>query len=646
MSVISEKFPILKNQLAGFFVLVLCAATLVNAWVFQEEVELPKTIAWYLGIGLMLLFFIFTKHRRVLITSKLFLLVSGSFILSLILSSLFSMDRINSLFGVFPRYTNSVIFFVSWLVLIAILGVFERQEKYSFAKVLVFLAGLISLWGIIQTFGLGYYGGLHEGVRTAIPSFLGNPNFASMFVVTTVPLQIWLLHKHVRSKSFMYYFSLLAVNLVGLMVFNSRGALLALVAAVALSWGLLLYRKSYKTFWITLAVAALAVAAIGSFYSVTRVNTLAPELASTDQSTSNRWLVWEIAFDAVIDRPLTGSGVGNYFLLFRSSTNSALTNTEWFDDAHNVVLHIFSSAGIPFGLCWLLLIGAAAYLSFRRLVREKDAFAGAVGSSILVWLVVGSFTPVTLPNWILLGVLVGIGWGYADPARAYILSRKSKFLVGALAAVFLLVGSSYLLSEIFLWRSSMALQAEQYAKAERYGRNAIRFFPYNLNAVLNMQKALIEQGKYELVDSNFKAFQEFHPLSSGVYQSMADYYVQMYQKTGSAVYKAKGMGAVYSMLGYNGNYEPILRVASLDMLRLGETEKARYYARRAVVYDSSNYNGWMFLANAEYQLGDKNKTIFALEKAFAIQPSRRFKELLDDMKAADNIKSVYLPYDL
>lgn len=646
MSVISEKLPILKNPLTGFFVIVLCASTLVNAWVFQEEVELPKAMAWFIGLGILLLIVGLSRSARLWVTSKFFVLVSGLYLVGLFLSLLLSLDKLNSIFGVYPRYTNSVIFCLSWLILIALFGLFDSKDKLSIVRVVAFLSGLISLWGVAQIFGFGYYGGVYEGVRAAVPSFLGNPNFASMFVVTSIPLVIWLMSKNYSTKVFYYYFGVLALNLVGLMVFNSRGALLALAVAMVFSIGSLIYNKSYKVLaWVMLLFVS-GIIAIWSFYTVTRVNIISTQLVSTDQSTTNRWLVWEVAFDEIITHPIAGSGLGNFFLVFRSSTHPAFTNTEWFDDAHNVMLHIFASAGVPFGSAILLLMGGAVFVSFRKQLLQQDLLAGAIGISIITWLVVGSFTPVTLPNWILLGVLIGIGLGYGAQGINFSLGFKSKVALTLVGLVFVVVGICFLLSEVFLWRSTLAQNRNEYALSEKLGNLSVKFFPYNLNATLNVQKALIEQGKYEQVDKHFTRFQQLHPLSSGIYQSMADYYVQMYQKTQNEVYKTKAIAAITSMIGYNSNYEPLLRVATLNLMQLEEFELATGYAKKALVYDGENYNGWMFLAQAEYQLDNKADTIFALEKAFQINPSRRFKEVLDSMRQSQSIKSVPFPYDL
>ncbi|QQS22795.1 O-antigen ligase family protein [bacterium] len=646
MSVIVERFPILKNPASGFLVLVLAITSLATVGAFQEGVELPKLIVWLTGLGTLLFILVFSKPQRVLKLPKWLGYLSVPFFIFLVLGPIFSLDPINSIFGTYPRFINSAIFFLTWWVFIIVLGFYSVKEKYGMLQVLVLMSGLIGLWGIIQSFGFGYYGGLYEGVRSAIPSFLGNPNFSSMFVVVTIPVQVWLLSNSKNRSALIYYFAIFAISLVSLMIFNSRGAMLGLAAAMISGILILIYSKKFKWAIFVGSIFVLSAASYWTYYQITRVEVPTVETSTSDRSIGSRWLIWEIAANEIAAHPLFGHGFGNYFLAFRASQHPALTSTEWFDDAHSVILQQASSAGLPLTLSMLAIIGAAALASLKRWFVARDAAAGAVAASIAIWLLVGSFTPVSLPNWILLAVLTATGLSYISGVWSIGLKFWLKSILIMLGIGFIVFGGSMLASELMLRQSGIYLNAKDYSAAELMAKKSVSFYPYNMNARLSVLKAQLEQGKHDLVEAGLEQLQDQHPSSAGVYQSVADYYIQMYQKVNNDNYRTKAVAATQNMIAHNGNYEPTLRVAVINMIRTSEFQKANEYARRAIVFDDGNYNTWLFLAQTEFYLQDREGTLHALAEAFKINPHRRLKGVIDSIKQAPDLNQINFPNDL
>lgn len=644
MAILENRFPILKDPVSGLLVLILILSTVLNAWIFQEWIELPKLITWFIGFGLVLLVLIINKRRTTLEYSSSIFWVSIAIGAIFLLSPVFSLDAINSIVGVYPRYTQSVIFFISWLLFLHVFGVFSKEEKLKFAKLMVFLGTIISLYGIIQNFGIGYYGGVYQGVRIGMPSFLGNPNFSAMFVVATIPLHIWFLMTAESRKLLWFYFVSIGISIVGLILFNSRGAFLGLIFAMLSTLVAAGILKKYKSAVYILAAFAISIALSLAFYSTTRINVPAKEAATSNQTAEVRLIVWDLAFTEIKTSPLFGTGIGNFFIAFRANTNPALTNLEWFDDAHNVMLQIYASAGVPIGTLLLVLMGLVLYWCIKSGLQNKDGLPLVIAISIVTWLIVGSFTPVGLPSWLLLAVLLGNGIGYSPKLKTCSLDSKTRGALLVLGAIFTLIGIMALGSELALTKSGKEHNEKNYSVSEKYSRLSLAFNPFNSNAKLSLIRALSDQEKYSEADSEIIKFYSQHPQSSGVYRSASEYYVEFYQKTKDVQYKEKAEVVIQKMLDNNNNYVEPLTSAISSLIKLGEDEKADALGNRAVVLDSKSYNSWVLLAQAQYNLNNKQGMILSLEKAFEVYPVRSAKFYLDTMKAAENIQEVPFPY--
>jgi hypothetical protein len=106
-----------------------------------------------------------------------------------VLSTFFSVDVNNSIFGLQGRFTSSIFFSALWGAWIFVLVSSLDKEKILFLfKSLTVVGLLIAVYGIVQQQGIAYYEGLNPQVRSLAPSFLGNPNFSSMYLSGVLPL--------------------------------------------------------------------------------------------------------------------------------------------------------------------------------------------------------------------------------------------------------------------------------------------------------------------------------------------------------------------------------------------------------------------------------------------------------------------------
>lgn len=645
MSFISNKFPVLRNSLMGWLIITSAVIAMITVSIFQEPVELPKTIAWYVGMGIAAIIFVVKSRTwNISIPKPAFWgLLALAFIWTIGLG--FSYDLSNSIFGIFPRYTGSYIFFISWIASTILFGCIAPQKLLTLFKFYVILAVPIGAWGIIQSFGLGYYPGIDAPIRILAPSFLGNPNFSAMYVAAALPLVLWMLSTaKTKVSQYAYLFSV-GVMLVSLVIFNSRGALLGAAIGIAAYAVGLMINRSWKQLAIVVVAAGLLFSSFAVFYYQTRVNVVTSQSDITEQTISSRLVLWEVTTSYIKQHPIFGTGFGNFFIAFRSNNHPALANQEWFDDAHNFILHIAATNGVPAALVFLFLFGYAIYICVKQYRSETEpGLDFAVGAGILAWLAVGSFTPVSLPNLLFIALLFVVAW-QGKPSRIhYTPTIPVKVLTIVVAGLIILLGLCMLSSELFLWQSKMATEKGNNALSSRLSNDAFRAFPINTNAYINYMDNEMKLGHYNAVEQTLPVFLAQHPASSGLYQVAVNYYSRLYQETGDHKYKTLMYAAISNMVFYNANYANPYRVAALQLVYQHDYVNALPYAQKAAVLDGKDYNTWILVAKIHYELKNYHATYLALQQAYKILPTPPVKSSLAKFKAAKPISAIEFPY--
>lgn len=157
-----------------------------------------------------------------------------------------------------------------------------------------------------------------------------------------------------------------------------------------------------------------------------------------------RLRTWGIAWRGVVERPLAGWGMDNFYLVFQKYYDPALfaKREPWYDRPHNNLLRWALDAGVP-GLCAQLAVFAAAFFALWKGVRGGlwSAFSALLLSGFFIsYLAQGLLSYDTLYVYIPLFVLlayVGAGRGQPDvPAQAKRWSMWSAAGASACCALF------------------------------------------------------------------------------------------------------------------------------------------------------------------------------------------------------------------
>lgn len=640
-----NRFPILSKPLAGWLVIVLSLSTLLNIFVFQEPTELPKLIAWYIGLGIALFILIFSKAPLKLRMPKTVFVGLLVFVILLIFGSFFSYDVRNTIFGLYPRYTGSLIFFIAWVLSIIIFCAVKTADYIQILKFYAYLAVLISFWGIVQSFGIGFYEGLNAPVRSLIPSFLGNPNFSAMFVATALPILFWMVSLKEKWSAYLLWFYI-GICMVGLILFNSRGAFLAVGVSMLIYAIMALLKKSWRQVIIIGLVMVAFTMIAGTFYYKTRIDVNDKDSSISSQTTTSRLVLWNFTANYILENPVFGTGLDNFFIAFRSNQDSVFSNKEWFDDAHNVFLQFAASAGIVPTIVFLSFISYALFLLFVRYKNSPNFdMAASVIAAIVAWIISGSFTPVALSNWILLAVLIAMAWHLSNDSIEFRRVKLIKLGSGLLAAGFIVLGTAMLSGEIFLWQSRVALDKENSNISLKLSKLSLDFFPLNTNAYINYLQSLLNTKQYENLDKEIQKFTAQHQRSSGVYQTAAEYYGQMYQQTQNEKYKLDSFRELDQMISLNNNYAYPYQIATLLHIRMGDYDGAQKFATKSIILSDNHFNSWMMYAKIQYHLGRRVPTQRALELAFKEVQDMRLKIAINKLREGKDLKDIAFPLE-
>ncbi len=266
---------------------------------------------------------------------------------------------------------------------------------------------LITLFGFMQIFCKGSACGASSGLfaihqsADRIDATLGNSEYLAGFLLFSIAIVLWLSVSNL-TKPWLRY-SLYAVALLELVILfdtGTRGTLIALVVAAAVSAVLYMVRAGKNSKRGAVAVLAVVLILVGGLFAIrnTSVETSNPNIQrlasvfSLKQQLSTRTTIWTMALEGAKEKPITGWGQEGYNYVFNQYYQPSLYGQEpWFDRAHDLFLDWLVAGGVPALLLFILLLGSAFVGIFRSRTfswAEKTILFGAVVGYMVQGLVV------------------------------------------------------------------------------------------------------------------------------------------------------------------------------------------------------------------------------------------------------------------
>ena len=345
-----------------------------RAFIFYLLIELAL-VMW---VGLMVL----DKSYRPRIN-----LVSGSLIIFLAIVGLADLMAFNSYLAFWSKmervggYLNLLHLTAYFFLLFSVFKNRVDWNRFGFAFIVVSL--FQSIYAFLQKFG--YIEAIIGGSR--VEGTFGNPTFLAAFLLFPLALS-FIGFLGTKSMSWRWFYVVAGFsNLVAIYLAATRGVILGLGVAIFLFCiGYLFVTSKNKKANImgrrvSLAIIILAIVSpflliSSSDTSFVRQNETLNRLASIsfdDRTTQARFLVWNVAWQGVLERPILGWGQDNFIYVFNKYYDADLYNQEqWFDRAHNVVFDWLIAAGWLGLFSYLSLFVAMFLVLFKY--KKEDKF--------------------------------------------------------------------------------------------------------------------------------------------------------------------------------------------------------------------------------------------------------------------------------
>jgi len=307
-----------------------------------------------------------------------------AFILSVLLSTIFAVDKYRAFWGDIERSEGFIGIFCGAIIFVFALIVWEKRGWLNFFKLSLFTSIVLLGKEFIQLFG---------GIQRP-GSLLGNPTFLAGYLLFSIFCSI-ILFKEKGNKIWKYFSAAtLILSFLGIFITQTRGTILGLFIGIVFSLIFCIVKRNdidYKMVNLRKVskIILCSVFVIFFLFIFTKNNDIwqkipgisrFTQINSSDTSTQVRLLTSKIGLEAInpvnngLGKLVLGWGQDNYTLASAKYFNPRLFNYEMssYDRSHNKIIDVLVMNGV-LGLISYLLI----YFFFFFYVLKKKSFSFA-----------------------------------------------------------------------------------------------------------------------------------------------------------------------------------------------------------------------------------------------------------------------------
>ena len=641
MRFFSRLHAVLRNDqlTASLFALVLIVPLIFTVWFF-EQFDTVKYVVFIIFAATALWYYSdLPKAGKLSKLPKLFYLFCLALLIWSVVSSVVSVDRVYSLMGFYFRFPNSLLFHLIWVIFLVCVIQIKDAGQNLLVKTLGVTAIANAVWGLMQGLGVGFYSLSPASGILRAPSFLGNVNFSALFVASISPILLYLAYKAKTSERILWFTGSM-ISLWYVVITGSRGAMLALFIGgiVVLLTLAFLPTGKLKVIKGLSAGVVLALVLIGLF-----INQVRPNWFKEDQNISSRFYMWNLSVESIIKKPIFGVGLGNFLHVFEQDRGSDFADEmSFFDDAHNLSLHWAVSGGIPllFIFFGLELIGL---ISGIQSLRRGDLFASALICSLTIFMIGASFTPVSIPNYLLLGLILALLISLT-PENKLSPQVNYRLPLKGLSVVLIIIGLCFFLSEALSNQGRLNYYSASFNAASQKLTWAHRLNPTNPTAVLFLAASQIRKHESsEVIGQTMRSIQQTHPKYARTSMWLGHLYALKFFNSNkkedldnSGTYFSKAVSQdVYS------KYDRYLYIQYLVLAN--KLDEAEFESRKLLALNPSYLDAWLILAKV-YQLKNNSQEFKkALYEAYRLNLDYiPLRVLWRSAKDAEDIREVKL----
>lgn len=417
---------IFSSYLALFFLVPL----ILSPWNY-ELFEFSKILIVYLAA----LIIAFSWSVKMILSGKIifkktfldFPLVL--FLLSQLISTVFSIDRQTSLFGYYSRFHGGLLSTISYLVLYwGLVANLDKGKVEKLIKAILVSGILVSFYAIAEHFGIDKNLWVQD-VQNRVFSTLGQPNWLAAYLNVLIFLALFLGLKKENQKP-LFYLSSTVIFYLALLYTKSRSGFIGFIFPLALFLitSILFYKKKAREknkkviiitlffFFSSLLIGTPFTPGAEQLFSKKH----APKVVETAElkitpSSEIRKIVWRGALDLWKKAPFFGTGAETFaYSYYWTRPKEHNLTSEWdflYNKAHNEYLNFLANNGL-FGLTAYLLIPWFFFkYVFKKLKAkwEKQELALGISFGYLTIIITNFFgfsvVPIALFFFLLPGII-------------------------------------------------------------------------------------------------------------------------------------------------------------------------------------------------------------------------------------------------
>jgi len=513
---------------------------------------------------------IFTAKKVRIVWTKWDLFLLGFLALALV-STFTSIHVFSSLQGKYKRYEGLYTFLNYAAIYFLAMQIFKGKEQIArLSRFISYTAMAVAAYGLIQYIGLDpiNWGATPFNARSSFSTF-GNPDLLGAYLALTLPITLanFINSKdQVKTAVFGLGYFLVAASLL---TTYTRGAWLGGIFGVIVLLSLIGYKHIkanlrklvvvhliFLTFFAGVLVYSSTTARPGVMNLSSRIKS-ATKLSSG--TVGSRIEIWKAGLAMIKDRPLLGQGLGTYRMASEHFETlkyvKMVKGRVVSDNAHNYLVQITASTGIPAALLFFTFMLGIFYISVTSIRRrqknesisEDDGSlalsglsAGALG--YFVYLLAGiSVVGSSAILWVILAVLIGqtkwrITWE-REQQQAYPISAS----LGAVLILAMFLGtftfSKMLIGDNYIVRFYRLSGVGLYDQAFAIGEDAFSLYPnaryqVDIGQFYARFEPSIENNRHSM--DAFKKAIEAEPLENDARVFLADTYNVTYLMTGNS----------------------------------------------------------------------------------------------------------------
>ncbi|MBI2028954.1 O-antigen ligase family protein [Candidatus Gottesmanbacteria bacterium] len=424
------------------------------------------------------------------------------FLISQILSTIFSIDPHTSIWGYYSRFHGGLMSTISYILLFYIFVseyAKDRKTILTIVKTGIISAVVVSIYAILQRLGADKHIWVQD-VQNRVFSSLGQPNWLAAYFSVIIPTSLALFLKEKNNR---LIYIILSVVFFSVIIFTrSRSGFVGLAA------GLLVMLLVSKVMFSKKGALIILLFGILSFvfgtpftqlqkytlpYIVNQI-TAKPDLQNNQEAEKTtpvgqlieyggtesgaiRSIVWKGAIDVFKHNPWFGSGVETFaysYYQFRPIEHNM--TSEWdflYNKVHNEYLNFAATTGIVGLSAYLLIIAAFIIFSVLAIRSSED--------KIMLSAFLGAYISILVSNFWGFSVVIVAIYFFILPAFSFISSKKFEtktlkfnltnrvIFQKTISGILLIVTCYVLFVLIQMWRADAAYNlGSQYSKANQY----------------------------------------------------------------------------------------------------------------------------------------------------------------------------------